>query len=498
MPSRSATRYVRLLRTTPWLADDFDATYRRHQQRTRERVQKRRQSGGSPAAQARLAKLAPDLRAAIELKIARARERRAGSHERLLAGFRWPGDYLNGRRLAPFVERRLRSPLHPMLRLFVAGTSRVQTGLRAGRSKERLFAFGSKLVLLDEPHVSFNAVMRSIIRIDIDETFASWDALRDAIEAAGVPPPNLAVAHVEHDGRVIHPHAYWLLAQAVCFSGRGRPAPQRLFRATERALVEALRALGADPGGLSNTLTGKNPLSPPWSCQVMSATPFNLTNGEGAQPGLVALADHVPPVFEKPRAPAAPHELDVATLLGQSNGLFEVLKRFTFAAVAKFHPKGGGQGDFEDFARATVAYALRLPASRLSEAALEKRARRQAEFVWDRFALKSPRPGRGRCQAACTGKPLREKQQIGARAVAEAKLQQSLDRLVAAYWDLVNRGEVAAGAMPINRDLAAEAGLTVRTVQNHRPALTAAIRAGGERRCKDKKETASSSENPSH
>ena len=127
----------------PWLADDFDAVYRSHQQRARERLQKRRRRVGSAAAQARLAKLAPDLRATIELAMARARERRAGSRERLLAGFRWPGDHLNGRRLAPFVERRLRSLLHPMLRLFVAGTPRAQTGLRAGRSKERLRAFSA-------------------------------------------------------------------------------------------------------------------------------------------------------------------------------------------------------------------------------------------------------------------------------------------------------------------------------------------------------------------
>ena len=337
--------------------------------------------------------------------------------------------------------------------------------------------------------------MRSIIRIDIDETFASWDALRDAIEAAGVPPPNLAVAHVEHDGRVVHPHAYWLLAQAVCFTERGRLGPQRLLRAMERALVDALHALGADPGGLSNTLTGKNPLSPLWSCQVMSATPFNLTNGKGAQPGLMALADHVRPIFERPRASAAaPCELDVATLLEQSNGLFEVLKRFTFAEVARFHPQGRGQGDFEDFAHETVAYALRLPSGRLSETALEKRARRQAQFAWDRFDRQSTRPGRGRCQAACTGKPLREKQQIGALAVADAKRQQSLDRLVAAYRHLVDSGKVSAGAIPINRDLAAQAGMTVRTLQKHRTALQAAIRAEDERRCPDKKQRLSSPE----
>ena len=156
-----------------------------------------------------------------------------------------------------------------------------------------------------------------------------------------------------------------------------------MLRAIERGLVEALCPIGADPGALSNALTGKNPLSPLWSCQVISAQPFNLTNGPRAQPGLTALADHVRPIFARPKAAAFAGETDVLALLGQSNGLFEVLKRFTFAEVRRFHPRTGGQGGFEDFAHATVTYALSLLVNRLSDTALEKRARDQVEYVWD-------------------------------------------------------------------------------------------------------------------
>lgn len=340
-PKRSA-----YLRSIIWSAEGFDADYYAHQQHARERLQKRRRRPWSPAAQKRFAALSPGLREMIEWDRGHYRRCRAGIHRRLRDGYRWPGGDANGQPLAPFMEHGLRSSRHAMLRLFVAGTQRVQKGLRAGDSKAGLRAGGSKLLLLDDAYVSFNRAMRSVIRIDIDKGFNSWDALCEAIEDMGLPPPNLAVARVEENGRVVNPHAYWLLAQAVCCTTKGRHAPQRLLRGMERAMVEALAPIGADAGGLSNPYTGKNPLSPFWSCQVMSAAPFNLKNGEGAQPGLLALVDYVRPTFNTSRPPNTSRaqtllgNVDTLTVLEQSNGLFEVLKQFTFAHVARFHSRG--------------------------------------------------------------------------------------------------------------------------------------------------------------
>ena len=398
-----------------------------HQARARARLQQRRRKPRSPAAEARLAALKPALRQEVEWRRAHARQCRAGSHERLRDGFLVDGGWVDERYFGSFVEQGLRSPQHPMLRLFVASTHRALRNLRAGNSKAHLLAIGSKLVLLDHAYVSFNPMMRRVIRIDIDQTFGSWAALRKAIQEVGVPPPNLAVAHVEADGRVVHPHAYWLLVQAVCCTAHGRRRPQRLLRAIECGLVEALRPIGADPGGMSNSFTGKNPLSPFWSCQVISAEPFNLTNGPGAQLGLAALADHVRPSFDRPKASAFAGETDVLALLEQSNGLFEVLKRFTFAQAPQFH-RAVGKGGFDDFEQATVEYALSLPVNRLSDTALAKRARRQAQYAWDVFERQSDRPNRGRCRTACNGKTLRERQRIGALAVAAGKREKTFDR----------------------------------------------------------------------
>jgi hypothetical protein len=246
-------RSARPADSSPWSAEAFDAAYAAHQERARERLRRRRERAAeSISTRARLDSLPLELRPRIEEEMDQARQRRASNRERLTSGFQWPGGYVNHTPVGPFVEEGLRSKLHLLLRLFVASTGRAETFLRGGNSKASLGATGGKLSLLDHAYVSFNPAMRRIIRIDLDKTFPSWDALRDAIQSAGLPPPNLAVAHVEDDGRVTHPHVYWLLANAVCGTERGRPGPLQLLRALERGIVAALSPVGADPAGMSN------------------------------------------------------------------------------------------------------------------------------------------------------------------------------------------------------------------------------------------------------
>ncbi len=83
---------------------------------------------------------------------------------------------------------------------------------------------------------------------------------------------------------------------------------------------------------------------------------------------------------------------------------------------------------------------------------------------------------------------MREKQQIGALAVAEAKRQRTFVQLVGAYRCLVDDGVVAAGSTPHNGIWAAKAGVTIRALQKHRAALQAALGTGGERKCEDKEQ----------
>ena len=490
MPSSSRSRRSRGTPLPPWSAEAFDADYYAHQVRTQQRRQ-RQQAHGTDA-ESRVAALSADLRRWIELAQMRAAERRQTTRERLEHGFHWPGGLINGRYVPAFVSRRLRSGLHPLLRLFVAGTRRAETGLSAGDTKDRLLCRGSKLALLDRPYVGFSQIMRSIIRIDLDRTFSSWETLRVEIEAADLPAPNLVVGGVDADGRVERPHAYWLLANAVCCTAQGRPGPQRLLRGLERAMVAALVPIGADPGGLANPHTGKNPLSELWDCQILTAVPFNLTNGPGAQPGLPALADNIRPRFTRLKPAAPTDEPDVTGALQQSNGAFYVLRTYSGRHVERCHPRGRGEGTRDEFIAAVIAYARGLaPYSRLSAGQLEKTARTTAEYAWDHFdplRRRGSRPQRGRCQVQCTGKDQHERQQIGARDVAARRRAATLAHLVDAYERLVQAGTVAPGQMPINRLLAKEAGVAVRTLQKHRTEFQAVLRAKGERRCYDRKE----------
>jgi hypothetical protein len=481
-----------------WSITTFNARYARHQQRTRDRLQQRRLNATKRAtqAQARLTALAPDLRDGIKAAMAQARARRAANRERLLHGFRWPGGYVNGKAFLPFTSRRLRSDLHPILRLFVARLPRAGRGLRSGTDKTAPWGHQGKLVQLDQPYVTFAPAMRGTIRIDLDRNFPSWAVLSQAIVAAGLPLPNFVVGHVAADGGVEHPHAYWLLAEAVCWTDNGRPGPQRLLRAIERGMVAVLRTAGADPGGLHNPLSGKNPLSELWTCQILAAAPFNLRNGPKATPGLIALTDHVQPVFGRAghTAPAA-DGFDAASMLQQSNGLFRVLRRHVFATVAQYHAQGRDQGGLTAFVAATLAYARSLaPLCQIGGATLERRAQRAAEFAWSRFdGCSAQPPNRGRCQAACQGKSLSERQRIGALDVAARKRDATIDRLVAAHRRLVARGSVPVDVLPTNAILAAEAGVAVRTLQKHRAAVLAALQPGDERRCLDKRQSFSSS-----
>ena len=166
--------------------------------------------------------LKPDLRQEVEWRMAHARQCRAGSHKRLRDGFRWPGGWVDHRYFGPFVEHGLRSTQHPMLRLFVASTPRACKNLRAGNSKARLLAIGSKLVLLDHAYVSFNPDMRRVIRVDLDQTFDSWEALRRAIQDAGaIAQPGGSRSQNRRSRGA--PHAYWLFRASLLHQERPSP-----------------------------------------------------------------------------------------------------------------------------------------------------------------------------------------------------------------------------------------------------------------------------------
>ncbi len=183
----------------------------------------------------------------------------------------------------------------------------------------------------------------------------------------------------------------------------------------------------------------------------MSAAPLNLKNGDGSPPGLTALVAVHAPSFIHPghgRLPATPQlpgrAADQRCRYPRRPRAVErsirVLKRSTFAQVARVHPRGRGEGDFEDFESATIAYARALSSYPAWRCGAGEARLPSGSVCLACLRNQSARPGRGRCRAQCEGESLREKQQIGAQATAEAKRQLTLDRLVAAYRRLADDG----------------------------------------------------------
>ena len=129
----------------------------------------------------------------------RARERATARHQleqlRLARGFTWAGGHVGGRleyRRNPLVYPGLVSEEDPILKLFVTKTPRAH-GLRTGQNKAESSGTDSKLLALDYAYIETSKSMRGVLRVELDRTWPSWDALRNAISSCGVPQPNIAV-----------------------------------------------------------------------------------------------------------------------------------------------------------------------------------------------------------------------------------------------------------------------------------------------------------------
>jgi hypothetical protein len=195
--------------------------------------------------------------------------------DRLQNGYRWFGGKIAGQFQPAFTFRGLKSDQHPILKFFVTKVHRVNS-LDVGWDKGEIFTTPKKLLSLDYPYVSFNSIMRGVIRIDLDSSFDDPCQLYYELAERGFRP-NLIVYASDAKGRIIRPHLYWLLEHSVCFTAKGSAASKKLFQAIHRGLVAKLVDLGADPGGLSNTLKGKNPLSPHWTTEVLAEEPYDMS-----------------------------------------------------------------------------------------------------------------------------------------------------------------------------------------------------------------------------
>ena len=190
-------------------------------------------------------------------------------------------------------EQYLRSTLSPVLERFVratpkAGAKRIRAGvemqrLMAGPAKDERRREWTKLHGLDQPYIQLLSVMRHGFRHELDRVYKSWEHLRRAVAKKVrrrrlACMPHVVVGHVDAlTGEVHNPHLWWLLPEedVVLYDHDNPKADKRCMRLYDGVVVGSfleLRDLGADAGGLTNPIDGKNPLSPEWSFQVWNET----------------------------------------------------------------------------------------------------------------------------------------------------------------------------------------------------------------------------------
>lgn len=184
--------------------------------------------------------------------------------------------------------------------------------LMSGYDKDILSPHNRKILGLDAPMIEWNKSMRGILRVDIDFHFVNIDALIHNINDLGVPSPNLVVMtkpineflRQNENGDVLNDisdmdaetitscHLYWVLRDSICFTENGGKRAKKAFINVLREMTFRLQPIGADFGGLSNPMRGKNPFSPHMKTYIVNKEPYRLSGKDVVSvDNLEALAD---------------------------------------------------------------------------------------------------------------------------------------------------------------------------------------------------------------
>lgn len=411
----------------------------------------------------------------------RASSRQALIDLRCTRGFVWYGGPVGGNgeyQRQGFTYRGLVSDEAPILKLFVSRTHRAHA-LITGDTKSDADGTDSKLLALDCAYVETNKVMRAALRVELDTLWPSWEALETAIHARGVPPPNVAVGHVDAAGRVWRPHLIWILAESVVFTKKGSRRHQAAWRNALRGLTSALLPLGADPGGRSNAHRHKNPVSPLWARRVMAPEPYALdvdTREDG--PCYAPLRPFLPTPQEAidalraaeagsraaPKVPQPDHP-DKAVAF-ESNAVWRHLAVLARQSVALHRDQG--RGSREEFEAELVLEALRIsPPGLKAEKAATGKVTSIAEWTWTHYRTAEPKlPLEPEERAA--------RQRNGQAKAAAGRRTEAIATAAAAF-----RRIAATGERPTQTAVAAAVGRSDRALRLYWAEIMAAVARSG-------------------
>lgn len=409
----------------------------------------------------------------------RAGTRRALVRRRLSMGFECHGEEIAGRWRHPFVEQGLRSEHSHVLRRIVQLTPKASR-MATGRSKDVMRPADSKLLALDDPYIVLNTKVRGVFRIDVDFTFQSWEAFRREVSQLHLPClPHAAIGFELPDGRIERPHLLYLLpyGSEVWFEPddkRCRRDIMGLWRGVHAGITKTMLPIGADPGGLSNAMRIKNPLSPFWTVQLWNETVF---------PDLSEWAGWVDTAATRDKMIR-----DSAAALSQagrraSNVLFTTFQKWSYAVLKEL-----------DAARDPIYFRAIMERDRdkLAELLFDRLAGEAAKVAdrpkqalailyrvvayaadhWDPSkAMRDGKRDRGACGPDVDGiRDVQTRQAVGGRYAAALRSDRSLETVLSAMQETLKDGNALSKS-----GVAAKAGLSRPTVHRHWEAALARL-----------------------
>ncbi len=400
---------------------------------------------------------------------------------------------IGGRTRTPFREKGLRSE-----RLGKAGKFFVR-GCRKGRflrsANEKGFIMNqhrSKLLSLDYAWVEGNREMVSLIRIDLDTFFESFEHLRRQLQylvhegrlpclphlvAGDMAPVRLSQRDADGVFRdrvasmLVRPHLWFILPDAVNMKATGRKGPQRLLDAVYRGLCNVLKGLGADPNAKALLVRGKSPVSPWWDSVNMNDEVFPSLSGYAE-----ILGDAMKVSQEQLARAAAEKQSGLPAAV--SNEFFSAASREAWRILRDLHQRKDGEylASLADRGLLAGMLARLMPMDRvllLGEGLVEPA---RGAYVLDKvigYAASRWSPhkadeaisfrNRGSMKhLVADASSLKEKQAITGRVVAEARMQAARHTILKAM-DAVER----SGAPFTQAEVVRASGLNRKTVSRH-------------------------------
>lgn len=209
----------------------------------------------------------------VVAKIQAPKKRRQRVKERLREFKQSTAHISSDRRRLPFTESFVATALRS--RLGICGlalfNSRLPKDAKVGSDKRAVFVgseYMEQIFVRDMDYITIDWYkVRGQLVVELDDNFPGLKTLRRELMRLLGPAlmPTLIVYSKGPNGEIERPHLLWILPprSEVGICGKSKGAPIRTFNMVQKAIINALIEIGADPDH-ENLAKFKNPLTPNW------------------------------------------------------------------------------------------------------------------------------------------------------------------------------------------------------------------------------------------